>query len=44
MNLPHDLKAYRADDLGAFQILTPDQCVFGICILAAYAMIFLPYL
>lgn len=55
MNLPQDLKNYRApdafiivdrsiDDLGAFQKLTGDECVICICLLAVYAGIFWPYL
>lgn len=44
MKLPDDLKDYRADDLGAFQVLTGDECVAIACILAALVAIFHPYI
>ncbi len=31
MNLPHDLKHYSADDLGAFQFFDGDECVGILC-------------
>mgnify|MGYP001580770565 CR=1 FL=1 len=36
-----ELKDFRAD---AFQLLTPDQAVAAMCWLAAFALIFAPWL
>ena len=37
--LPTDLKHYKASDLGAFQILTGDQCVLGLTLIIILCVI-----
>lgn len=37
--LPNDLKHFKADDLGAFQVLSGDQCVLGLTLILIFCAI-----
>ena len=40
MNLPHDLKSYKASDYDSFALLTPENAGLALLILVALVVIF----
>lgn len=39
MNLPHDLKNYRAEQEDSFVLLDPSECVIILCCVLAFGFI-----